>query len=94
LNKIASTKNQSHRFNAATYVCLLTCSGAFDWCRWTFNVEEKENVGKPPPELRDFAHIPPTVQKALHLGDTQAVAAPQLPQLSAGFDPVLARGLS
>jgi len=59
LNKIASTKNQSHRFNAATYACLLPCSGAFDWCRWTFNVEKY--FGKPPPELRDFAHIPPTV---------------------------------
>jgi len=40
LNKIASTNNQPHRFNAATYACLLTCSGAFDWCRWTFNVEK------------------------------------------------------
>jgi len=58
LNKIASTKNQSHRFNAATYACLLTCSGAFDWCRCTFNVEKY--IGKLPPELRDFAHIPPT----------------------------------
>jgi len=27
VNKIASTKNQSHLLNAATYACLLTCSG-------------------------------------------------------------------
>jgi len=56
LNKITSTKNQSHRLNAETYACLLTCSEAFDWCRWTFNV--KKFVGKPPPELRDFAQNP------------------------------------
>ena len=49
LNKIASTNNQSHRFNAATYACFLTCSGALDWCRWTFNVEKC--VANPPPEL-------------------------------------------
>jgi len=63
LNKIASTKNQSHRLNAATYACLLTCSGAFEWCRWTFNVEKY--VEKPPPELRDFAHIPPSLEERL-----------------------------
>jgi hypothetical protein len=43
LNKIASTKNQSHRFNAATYACLLTCSGAFDWCCWTLLRNMLEN---------------------------------------------------
>jgi len=61
VHKIASTKNQSHRFNAETYACLLTCSGASDWCRWTFNVEKY--VGKPPPELHYFAHIPPSGRK-------------------------------
>jgi len=38
--KLPSTKNQPHRFNVATYLCLLTGSGVFDWCRWTFNVEK------------------------------------------------------
>ena len=56
--KSPSTKNQQHRFNVATCLCLLTGSGVFDWCRWTFNVEKY--VQKPPPELRNFANIPPT----------------------------------
>jgi len=42
------TKKQSHCFNVPTYSCLLTGSGVFDWCRWTFNVEKY--VGKPPPD--------------------------------------------
>ena len=41
LNKIASTNNQQHRFNAATYPCLVTCSRAFDWCRWTLTLRNR-----------------------------------------------------
>ena len=60
LAKSPSTMNQPYRFNVATYFCVLTGCGVFDWCRWTFNVEKY--VEKPPPELRDFAHILPTTR--------------------------------
>jgi len=56
LAKSPSTMNQPYRFNVATYFCVLTGCGVFDWCRWTFNVEKY--VEKPPPELHIFAHIP------------------------------------